>query len=444
MDGLSLYAAGYELKPLIGGRIVKIQQPARDTVILTVRVASENHKLLLSAHPENGRAHLTQLHYPNPMEAPAFCMLLRKRLTGGRVVSVTQPHTDRILEIEIESRDELGDPTRQRLIIELMGRHSNIIFVNADGVILDCARHVNAVMSSVRLLLPGAAYIPAPTQQKLNPLLTDEAQVLHILGGAGDAHEALYKNLFGVSPHCARQLVIRWSGEYETKIETLREAEKQGLARYLFGTFQNLSKGIFTPAMVLDDKGEPVAYYAFPIAPAGNVVPIPTMRALLDAFYAGKDQADRIRRSGVSLSRILQNHLSRCHNKLAVYEQAANAGEDLEKLRLYGELLTANAYALSRGLKNARLMNYYLEPPQECVAPLDERLSPQENAQRYFKRYQKGKQAKEMARQQKEQTLAEIAYLEGQLDNLNKCRTDQEISEIRDELEQGGYTRPAP
>lgn len=443
MDGLSLLAVCAELRALLDGKVDKIQQPERDTLLITVHARGSNYKLLLCAHPENGRVQLTQASFPNPPEPPAFCMLLRKRLVGGRIRTIEQPELDRVVLIEFEARDELGDTVLLKIVVELMGKYSNICFLNQNGAILDCARHVDAGMSSVRMLLPGIIYAPPPPQDKINPLQAEEDNFFEALQGRGSVHKLLSSRFFGLSPDCARQMAARWSGESELSVDKLTDADRRAFARFLFRLYQSFKNEVFTPTLVYNHVHEPVAMYPFtPSHPEQHCTSMQTMSEVLDAYFAERDQLERFRRRSSSLARILQNNLERCYKKLALFEQALNQNEDLEQLRLNGELLLANAHSLRRGMKNAKLLNYYLDPPAESVVMLDERLSPQENAQKYFKRYQKGKAAKALAVSQRRQVSEEIAYLEGQQDNLYKCVTDLELIEIREELVREGYVRP--
>lgn len=443
MDGLSLLAVKHELNTLIGGKVDKIQQPERDIIILTMRAGGSNYRLLLCAHPENGRVQFTEASYPNPPEPPTFCMLLRKRLTGGRLLSIEQPNLDRVLIFSFEARDELGDTVTLQLVVELMGKYSNICFLNQNAQILDCVRHVSAGMSSVRILLPGVIYTPPPAQDKLDPLEAKEEDFIDALSARGSAHKLLCARFSGLSPDCARQMAMRWSGETELHVETLSDLDRRSFAKFLYGLYRSFAAGDFQPVLVSNEYREPVAFYPFePSHAKDRLVSFPSMSAALDSFYAQRDMLERFRRRSASLQRTIQNHLERNYKKQAMFETALNQNEDLEALRLNGELLLAHAHQLKRGMQKAKLINYYLDPPQETVVELDEKLSPQENAQRYFKRYQKGKAAKALAFDQLQKTQEETAYLEGQLDNLSKCVTDVELLEIREELVREGYCKP--
>ncbi len=443
MDGLSIFAVCAELQCLVGGKVAKIQQPERETLLFTMRAGGSNERLLLCAHPQNTRVQLTDAVFTNPSDAPMFCMLLRKHVGNAVVQSIEQINLDRVLRITFLAKDELGDPATLSLMIEMMGKHSNIIFVNEKGTILECARHVTASMSSMRIVLPGAVYEPPPSQDKINPFEAGEEAFREAISGTGSVHKLLAGRFFGLSIDCARQMVAKWAGENEIQAQSLQEAERGALARFLFRFYAALREGHVQPTLVLNDTKSPVSLYPFePSFPERYLKPMPSMSVALDALYSERDHMESLRRRSASLNRILQNHLERCYKKLAVFEQALQSEEDLEELRLYGELLSAQAYAMQRGLQSAKLINYYLDPPAECLIPLDEKISPQENAQRYFKRYQKGKAAKQLAAEQKRQTESEIAYLEGQLNNLAQCSADVELAEIREEMIREGYIRP--
>ncbi|MDD3920203.1 MAG: NFACT family protein, partial [Eubacteriales bacterium] len=443
MDGLSLFAAVHELQVLVGGKIDKIQQPERDLLLLTVRSGGSNYKLLLSAHPENGRAQLTEAAFENPQNAPAFCMLLRKRLVGAKITAITQPNLDRVLCITLDTVNDLGDAAVCSLYLELMGKYSNLVFVNEAGAVVDCVRHVGVGMSSVRILLPGASYAPPPAQDKLDPRLVQATDFYQAINGAGRVNKRLSNAFFGLAPGIAELLVSRAVGKDAAYGQTMSEPEKQRLANALFAFYQDAAAGRFSSCLVHNDAGETVAVYPFvPAVPPESITRTDTLSQALDLYYKERDMQERIRRRSASLLRILQNNIERCEKKLAIFEETLHTEDRLDELCLYGELITANLHSIPKGVRYAKLMNYYKDPMEETVVPLDERLSPQENAKRYFKKYQKGKAAKVLAAKQKEETLQEIEYLEGQVDNLSKCATDAELLELRQELEAEGYSKP--
>lgn len=443
MDGLSLLAATHELQCLIGGKIDKIQQPERDIILLTVHAGGSNYKLLLSAHPENGRVQLTNAAFENPQAAPAFCMLLRKRLLSARIIEVAQPSLDRVLRITIEAVNELGDIGRLALYLELMGKYSNLVFVSEAGGVIDCVRHVGVGMSSVRVLLPGVTYALPPVQDKQDPRTASEEDFYTVLSGAGRVNKLLTAAFFGLAPHMAEQLTVRATGLTAVYAERMHEGEKRLLASALHAFYQEAASGVFSPCILHSEAGEAVVVYPFlPAAPKESITRTATISEALDLYYKERDMQERIRRRSAAILRVLQNNLERCQKKLAMFEETLHTEDKLEELCLYGELITANLHGIRKGERYAKLANYYSEDMIEVIVPLDERLSPQENAQRYFKKYQKGKAAKALAAAQKEETQSEIVYLDGQLDNLGKCQTDAEMSELRQELEQEGYIKP--
>lgn len=425
MDGLALHAVRFELLPLVGGRIERVQQPDRDALLLTVRQNGRNHRLLLSAHAENGRVQLTGQSPPNPPEPPMFCMLLRRRLIGGKIIGIEQRGLDRVLTLVVEAYDELGDLTALRLVIELMGKHSNIILVQADNTVADCIRHVGPQMSSVRTLLPGVEFHEAPAQDKQNPLFAQ----------ATDFDAALS------APNPVKALADRYQGLSRATLQALLSNDTDGAALQL--RMRAFSEGVFSPTLVENMFGEPVAVYPFvPIDTGMTSIRCESMSAAYDQFYQKRDMLVRIARQSAQLRRTLECALGRAEHKLAAYRETIENEEKCERLRLYGELITANLHAIRRGQTVLHAENYYLDPPERCAIPLDPLLGGSENAQCYFKQYRKGRKARAYAEAQLAQVEAEAAYLEGQLDNLGKCDELADLEEIREELAREGYVKP--
>ena len=438
MDGLNLYASVLEVAALTGGRIEKIQQPGKDELVLTIHAAEGTRRVLLCASASRCGVQITQAKRTNPLDAPMFCMLLRKHLTGGRVLSVEQPNLDRTVLFRIEARNELGDTVPFTLIAEMMGKYSNVILVNDKNIVLDAIRHVGPSMSAVRIVLPGMAYEPAPTQDKRDPREASVAVFREALQGIGRVDKTLSATFYGLSPSMASALAQRATDVQN--LDSLSEKEAGALAESLHAFYQDLSRGQCQPAMLLNTFDEPVAVY--PFAPAsGNVRLMPSMAEAMDAFYADLDVREHMRRRGQAVRRILQNNVERCEKKLSLYTQAIEADEKIEQYRLYGELITASLFSLGQNADEAVVMNYYLDPPQQVKVAMDRRFTPGENAQRYYRSYQKARAAKDMAFEQRKQTLEELGYLEGQLDNLDKCTTDQEFEELEQELRALGYMR---
>ena len=440
MDGLSLYSAMNELnKRLAGGKIDKIQQTDKEELLLMVRSLGQTYRLLINASAADNRVQLTELKKQAPSEAPMFCMLLRKRIAGGKIVRFEQERLDRVLKISIETYNDLGDLSVFALYCELMGKHSNIILVNEKGVIVDAIKHVGLGMSSVRFVMPGLEYSAPPAQDKQDPskASADDFSMAMCMVGMSIA-KALSNAFFGLSPAVAAQLVARYTDK--TECTQLSEAEREELAERLAAFYADMAQGKEKASAVLNAFGETEAVYPFAIA-GGGIKLYDSIGEALDSLYINSDRREWAKRHGASARKVLQNNIERCEKKLALYADALNSGEQMEKCRLYGELLTANLHSLKSGTDTAAVDNYYADPVERIAIPLDRQLTPGENAQRYYKKYQKLKAARDMAIVQREQTLSELNYLEGQLDNLTKCTAENELSELIEELKDQGYIK---
>lgn len=440
MDGLSLYSAMNELnKRLAGGKIDKIQQTDKEELLLMVRSLGQTYRLLINASAADNRVQLTELKKQAPSEAPMFCMLLRKRIAGGKIVRFEQERLDRVLKISIETYNDLGDLSVFALYCELMGKHSNIILANEKGVIVDAIKHVGLGMSSVRFVMPGLEYSAPPAQDKQDPskASADDFSMAMCMVGMSIA-KALSNAFFGLSPAVAAQLVARYTDK--TECTQLSEAERKELAERLAAFYADMAQGKEKASAVLNALGETEAVYPFAIA-GGGIKLYDSIGEALDSLYINSDRREWAKRHGASARKVLQNNIERCEKKLALYADALNSGEQMEKCRLYGELLTANLHSLKSGTDTAAVDNYYADPVERIAIPLDRQLTPGENAQRYYKKYQKLKAARDMAIVQREQTLSELNYLEGQLDNLTKCTAENELSELIEELKEQGYIK---
>ena len=440
MDGLSLYSAMNELnKRLAGDKIDKIQQTDKEELLLMVRSLGQTYRLLINASAADNRVQLTELKKQAPSEAPMFCMLLRKRIAGGKIVRFEQERLDRVLKISIETYNDLGDLSVFALYCELMGKHSNIILVNEKGVIVDAIKHVGLGMSSVRFVMPGLEYSAPPAQDKQDPskASADDFSMAMCMVGTSIA-KALINAFFGLSPAVAAQLVARYTDK--TECTQLSEAEREELAERLAAFYADMAQGKEKASAVLNALGETEAVYPFAIA-GGGIKLYDSIGEALDSLYINSDRREWAKRHGASARKVLQNNIERCEKKLALYADALNRGEQMEKCRLYGELLTANLHSLKSGTDTAAVDNYYADPVERIAIPLDRQLTPGENAQRYYKKYQKLKAARDMAIVQREQTLSELNYLEGQLDNLTKCTAENELSELIEELKDQGYIK---
>ena len=441
-DGFTLGLIARELSgALVGGRVSKIVQPERDEIILTIRNEGINRQLLMSATANCARAHLTQVKKNNPLEPPALCMLMRKHITGGRIAAIRQLEADRILEIEIEHRDELGDPAVKRLICEFMGKHSNLIFVGGDGRIIDSARRVNEQISSVREVLPGLRYELPPAHGKLPFDAVDAERLYAAMSGMnGRLHRLIAQCVSGMSTQTARELAFRATGSADAHAE---ECDLRAACESISRSLKDIPNHV-EPALLLRDDGAPAEVTAFHYHSLEGLRAerCATISEALDAYYSSRDLSERIQQKSAALHRTLKKNIERCERKLALQQEALLGSQRMEEYRLKGELLTANLHLAQKGLKSVSVPNYYEEGMPALTVELDERLSPGQNAQRYFKLYQKARNAQTLAAEQIEKTGAELSYLEGQMDNLSRCEGEAELFELRQELERFGYVKP--
>ncbi|MCR4886499.1 MAG: NFACT family protein, partial [Clostridiales bacterium] len=391
--------------------------------------------------PSFARAHLTQAAYQNPADAPMFCMLMRKHLQAGRITALKQLGGDRVLKITIENKDELGDSAPRELYLELMGRHSNLTLVK-DGRIIDAIRHVSGDMSRVRQALPGLPFVPPPAQDKIDPAeLTEDALFQRLSVQSGPLDKALAASIRGLSPVTAREIAFRATGMHRTEVQDVSLPE---LCRVICAFFQRL-ESIAQPTAQMSPDGLMADVLPFPYLSLETALqkPCPTLSAALDAFYFGRDRRDRMNQKSASLKRLIKTILERDEKKLALQEEELTDSTRMEEYRIAGELLTAQGYLVPRGAETAQLQNFYDPQGGMVEIPLDVALTPAQNAQRYFKRYRKAKVAQELAKEQKEKTLAEIALLEQALFDLEESETEQDLSDVRKALEDADLVRAA-
>ena len=445
-DAVFLSAVRQELEQkLIGAKVDKVQMPARDTVILQLRTHSGTERLLLSANCSRPRVHLTRAVMENPASPPMFCMLLRKHLSGGRIAALSQLPMERSLEITLDCTDEMGEPSRKRLILELMGRNSNLIFVGADDRILDCVRRVDLAMSERRQVLPGLYYQQPPQQEKRNPLKTDEATIFALLSCVRSPKRFdsfLQENFVGLSPLICRELSYDLFSTVELDLMTLTEEERTRAAGRLFTAFCALTeKPVPT---LLTRNGEPSDFTYRPIRQYGSYlaqVELESFSQLLDRFYAEREHAESMRQKGQTLRRAVTNLRDRAARKLAVQRKELTATYDRERLRRLGDIVTANLYAIARGQTRLTAVDFYDPEMRTIEIPLSPQLSPQQNAARFYKDYAKAKHAEKILTEQIAQGETELSYFESILDELNRAETEKDLAEIRAELSDGGYIR---
>ena len=443
MDGVTLCLVARELDGLLsGGRVDKISQPERDEVILTIRNGGENRLLLLSANPASARAHITREKKANPLEPPNLCMLMRKHLLGARIARIRQAESDRILEIVFEHTDELGDRARKTLVCEFMGKHSNLILVSENGRIMESARRVNEFISSFREVLPGVEYRRPPAHGKIPFDRIDEERLAERLGEIGGyLARALTFSVSGLSAPLSRELAYRAAGSEDALVA---DAPAGILAKNVRKEMDDL---LSSPSarVLLNDGGAPVDLLAFAYrSRAGQPErEYPSVSEAIDDFYRLRDREERINQKSAAIRRTLVNNMERLEKKIALQTEAAETGARAEEFRIKGEMLSASAHLVRKGMKTVSVPNYYSESGAEIEVALDEKLSAMANAQRYFKLYKKALGARRLAEEQKRKSLEELAYLEGQMDNLQKCADERDLADIREELVHFGYIRDA-
>ena len=445
-DAVFLSAVTAELeKKLVGLRIDKVLQPERDTVVLAMH-GKYGGRLMLCADPGHPRIQLTEQTMENPAQPPMFCMLLRKHLQGGKLLSVTQPPMERLADLCFDCTDEMGVPTQKHLILELMGRNANLILTQADGRILDCLRRVDFEMSEVRQVLPGLYYRQPPGLEKRDPFCTDGETVKALLcgaPGAGTFDEWIRNTFGGLSPLLCRELAYRVFGTVETRMEELSPASRQEAADALAAQLELLKTCEKTPVLLLRD-GEPWDFACCPITQYEGYAECEVQEsfsALLDRFFGEKDRAERIRQKTQNLRKTLTNLQSRARRKLELQKQELAGTQDRERKRQLGDIITANLYAISRGQARLTAVDFYDPEMREVEIPLNSAISPQQNAARYYKEYQKAKNAEKILTEQIEKGEQELGYLGSVLDELSRAESERDVQEIREELLSGGYVR---
>ena len=440
LDAVCLQAVVAELAPQItGSRIEKIQQPARDQVVLLLR---GNRRLLLSAGGGQPRLHLTELPRDNPAQPPMFCMLLRKYLSGGIIESIQQAPLERVVTLTVSAADELGERSQFSLILEAVARRANLILADKDGHIIDCLRRIGFEMNPDRQVLPGLFYhLPTPPD-KVSPFTVTEEEFAALAAAAGEgapADQWLVRTVNGLSPLVARELTFRACGSTDAPVTGHTAALWSAFAAWR----DTVNEKHFIPAM-LKRSGVPMDFTYLHVGQYGGAAEEETYTSfsrLLDDFYEKREQAERVKQKGQDLVKTASNGAARLRRKIAAQEQELAESKNRDKWRVYGELITANLYRMERGMSRLTAQNYYDPDCADVDIPLDVRLSPQENAAKYFKKYTKAKTAEKYITAQLEKARVELTYLESVLQELTLAESEQDFNDIRAELTDGGYLR---
>ena len=454
LDALCLSGLVHELsQAAAGAKIDKIYQPGRDEVVLALRSPTQgNVRLLLSANPTHPRPQLTRLSRENPDTPPMFCMLLRKHLAGGRVLSVEQTHLERVVTFTLEALNELGDRVERKLVLEAIGRRSNLLLLDGDGRILDCLRRVDSNLGSgngnQRTLLPGMFYRLPPPQDKLDPTAQDRAALEELLAQAPEEAQAdkwLLDTFGGLSPLVCRELAWRAGGSTDVRLNTLGELGREKLLDGLEELLNDVKEHHVTATM-MRKEGKPFDFTFFtPGQYEGSLEleDFATFSELLDRFYEQREHLERIKQRGQDLIRSVTTARDRTARKIAHQEQELEATQDRERLRELGDILTSNLHQMHRGMGCLRTVDFYDPEGAEVDIRLDPLLTPQQNAAKYYKEYNKAKTAQEMLTQQLEKGRRELDYLNSVLENITLAEGEKDLGEIRQELTDTGYLRRA-
>lgn len=446
MDAACLASVVQECRPVVeGAKIDKIFQPARDEVIIQLRGGQGNGKLLLTANPAHPRIQLTDMARENPEKPPMFCMLLRKHLSGGRMLKLIQPPMERVVVLEIETLNELGDWVTCRLILEAMGRRSNLILTDQENRIIDCMHRLDGDLSKQRPLVPGMFYrLPPQQEEKYNPLETDREELNRLLAEAPPEQpmdQWLLEHFAGFSPLLCREVVYRATGATDTRFYGWTEEQQMRLKASFFALCQRIRTGPYE-ATALYQGDKPKDFSFLPIGQYENAYErrsFPTFGAMLDAFYGDRERSERVRQKGQELLRTLTNARDRAARKIQIQTKELTATETRDQDREKGDLITSNLYQMHKGMKTLETVNFYDPEAKEIVISLDPLLTPQQNAAKYYKRYNKAKTANVVLAQQLKKGKRELEYLESVLESVQRAEGERDLAEIRQELEESGY-----
>lgn len=441
-DGIVVANLVHELKSeLLNGRIAKIAQPEADELLLTIKSPSGQRRLYLSASASLPLIYLTENNKPSPMTAPNFCMLLRKHIANGRIVDIYQPKLERIIYFTIEHLNELGDLCRKNLIVEIMGKHSNLIFCTEDGTIIDSIKHVSAQMSSVREVLPGRTYFIPDTMEKSDPLsITPEEFTAVLQSKPLPLSKAIYTSFTGISPITAEEICFIAGIDSSLPPKELSADIMQHLYNQFTLYLTNVKEGAFRPAIYYLGK-EPKEFASLPLThfTEYRCVEFDKISNVLETYYAAKNTITRIRQKSSDLRHILQTALERNRKKYDLQIKQLKDTENRDRYKIYGELLHVYGYNLEEGAKTLGAFNYYTN--EMIQIPLDPMLSPQENAKKYFDKYNKQKRTYEALSSLIQETSDDIRYLESVRTALDIARSEEDLAEIKEELIAAGYMK---
>ena len=460
-DGLVISNLVYELnQTILNAKISKIAQPENDELLFTLKGSNGQFRLAMSASASLPFLYLTETNKPSPLTAPNFCMLLRKHIANGRIIKIYQPHMERIIHFDIEHLDEMGDLCQKTLIVELMGKHSNIIFCSSDGTIIDSIKHVSSMMSSVREVLPGRAYcIPATQEDKLNPReVTEEVFMESVMKKPVSITKAIYGSFTGISPVIANEICYRASIDGDMPVDSLDADGKKHLFHNFSWMMEDVKNHNYCPNIITRGR-EPIDFSCFRLSEyvhtaldqkimqntdhadtnAYTMTEYDSISKVLEEYYASKNIYTRIRQKSVDLRKIVSTALERNRKKYQLQQKQLKDTEKRDKYKVYGELIHTYGYNLEEGAKELEALNYYTN--EMIKIPLDPQKTPQENAKKYFDRYNKQKRTFEALSELIKETKDEIDYLESVSKSLDIARSEDDLIQIKEELIESGFIR---
>ena len=441
-DGITIAALVHEMsEKLVGGHVQKIAQPETDELLLTIKNNRISYKLQISASASLPLLHLTEQTKQSPLTAPNFCMLLRKHLGGARLLACRQMGLERVIEFQFENLNELGDIVQKSLMIEIMGKHSNIIFIERDNQIIDSIKHVNSMLSSVREVLPGREYFIPNTLNKCDPFeLSVEIWNDVVCRRPTTVAKALYTSLVGFSASLSQELAYRACIDGDAPMSSLTGNEKSALLNQIRELLQNLKDGEFQPCIIFQE-GVPVEFGAIPLLrfPGEQRTDYSSISEVIETFYGEKDLITRIRQKSTDLRKTVTTILERGYKKMDIQRKQLRDTEKKERYKVYGELLNTYGYQMQPGDKSLTCVDYYTE--KEVTIPVDPTLSYTENANRYFAKYNKMKRTFEAVTEQMKECQADVDHLESILTELDIARKEEDLQAIRQELIDSGYMK---
>ena len=446
LDGAFLHTIKAQIESeAMGSRIDKIYQPSREEIVLVLRSRGWVGKLLLSAGADSPRIHFTQSEMENPKVPPMFCMLLRKHLSGGKLISVRQLGLDRVLYLDFETTNELGDVVTITVAVEIMGRHSNVIVVGPDGKILDAVKRIDRDMSGVRPILPGMTYTLPPQQEKLNLLIAQRDEIKEsILNAKGlDIAKSIAAAFEGFSSVLAREAAFSATRGQQADKTKLTDDQWDRLLFYLGRLRENLSENRNVYTVIYDQSGKPKDFSFVEIKQYAALMQsrvFETPSTLLDSFYSERVRIERMKQRSNDLLKMLLNTTERISRKLAAQREELQQCGDREQLKVYGDLISANLYNMQKGQQSVRLLNFYHDN-EEIQIELDPALTPAQNAQKYYKEYHKAATAEKMLTSLIEQGEQELLYIDSVFDAVSRTAGESELLEIRQELSEQGYIK---